>query len=586
MNQLQFENIPLKDITPDPNQPRKFYEEHAMQELTDSVRESGVVQPILVRKNPAGKGYLLVCGERRYRASKAVQVLHKDRSTIPAVVRELTDDEALQLQIIENLQRKDVHPMEEAVAFKSFQEGKNWSVEEIAKRVGKSEYYVKQRIKLNSMIQAFQDMFFRNQMAIKTAIDLAQTDPEIQKQIFEDRVDEDDLANEGFKLELGTWVWKKYRGNLNHAPFDTGNKTLNSAMGACTSCQFNSAVSKLFPEEGESTCGNLNCFKQKAEKSYTLNLQASQDDPSIVLITGQYQADTDTKKLMSKIEGIIEYSGYEKEEAPEYPERDDFEGNNDTAEEDEQEFQDAIKEYHEDLEKWNAKVAAGGYIKAFIVGGGDKGKFTYVKLKKAAPQKTKSAAVTGSTPDAPSGITAAEIDEEISRLKEREKRAKELDYEKVQTRIADDVKKSDLTENITGSFMQRSYERYLIFSLVDFYLTDKMMKEFKLKHDYNYKNPVDVIDALNALTPQQYITLIRLAVRHKFASIVTANSKGAYITRLLAEDLKTIPIEAYETEQNDKATKRAAKVEKRIKELQEQKKELKASQPKPAKAKK
>jgi hypothetical protein len=119
--------------------------------------------------------------------------------------------------------------------------------------------------------------------------------------------------------------------------------------------------------------------------------------------------------------------------------------------------------------------------------------------------------------------------------------------------------------------------------MVDYHLSDEIMKEFKLKWDYNYKNPVDVIEALNALTYEQYVVLIRIAVRNKFASIIASGTKGAYITRLLAEDLKTIPIEAYETEQNDKAEKRSAKVEKRIKELQEQKKELKASQPKPAK---
>lgn len=134
MSELQFQQIPLKDITPDPNQPRKFYDEQSMQDLTDSVRESGVLQPILVRKKAKGKGYLLVCGERRYRASVAVQTAFKTRDTIPAVIRELSDEEALQLQIVENLQRKDVHPMEEAVGFKSFIEGKNWSFEEIAKR--------------------------------------------------------------------------------------------------------------------------------------------------------------------------------------------------------------------------------------------------------------------------------------------------------------------------------------------------------------------------------------------------------------------------------------------------------------------
>ncbi|MBK7885509.1 MAG: ParB/RepB/Spo0J family partition protein [Chitinophagaceae bacterium] len=101
-----------------------------MTELVESIKTNGVLQPILVR--PKGKGYMLVCGERRYRATKEAGL-----TEVPAVIREMTDDEALEAQIIENLQRKDVHPMEEAVAFNSLIENKKYSVIEVAARVGK-----------------------------------------------------------------------------------------------------------------------------------------------------------------------------------------------------------------------------------------------------------------------------------------------------------------------------------------------------------------------------------------------------------------------------------------------------------------
>jgi ParB family chromosome partitioning protein len=109
-----FKTILLDDIHPDPNQPRKYYDALAMEELTQSVKEKGVLQPVLIRPN--GNGYILVCGERRYRASKEAGL-----TDIPAVIRQLTDDEALELQIIENLQRKDVNPMEEGTAFQNAQ---------------------------------------------------------------------------------------------------------------------------------------------------------------------------------------------------------------------------------------------------------------------------------------------------------------------------------------------------------------------------------------------------------------------------------------------------------------------------------
>ena len=111
MDLVQFLTIEISRIIPDPDQPRRFFDETALQELTESVKVNGVIQPIMLRPN-GDVGYMVVCGERRYRASIAAGL-----TELPAVVRAFPHEQALELQLIENLQRKDVHPMEEAVAF-------------------------------------------------------------------------------------------------------------------------------------------------------------------------------------------------------------------------------------------------------------------------------------------------------------------------------------------------------------------------------------------------------------------------------------------------------------------------------------
>jgi ParB family chromosome partitioning protein len=184
----EMKHLALSEIKPDPNQPRKYYDETAMKELVDSVKEKGVLQPILVRPAKSGKGYTLVCGERRYRAAMSVHSDNITKSTIPAVIRELNDEEALELQIIENLQRKDVHPLEEAVAFKSLLDhGKE--VKEVAARVGKSEFYVRQRMKLNALSKEWQKVFYAGRLSITTALTVALFDAKNQAELFKSDAD-------------------------------------------------------------------------------------------------------------------------------------------------------------------------------------------------------------------------------------------------------------------------------------------------------------------------------------------------------------------------------------------------------------
>ena len=132
--------VALDKILPNPAQPRLSYEEDSLTELADSIREHGVLQPILVR--PVGSQYELIAGERRWRASRLAK-----RDSIPAIVVEFDDQTALEVSIIENLQREDVSPLEEAAMFRKMT-NLGYSVRQLAQKIGKDKGYVENRMRL------------------------------------------------------------------------------------------------------------------------------------------------------------------------------------------------------------------------------------------------------------------------------------------------------------------------------------------------------------------------------------------------------------------------------------------------------
>jgi ParB family chromosome partitioning protein len=134
--------IPLDRIEPNPDQPRMDFDEAALQELAASIREHGVLQPILVR--PTGPArYQLVAGERRWRASRAAGL-----ETIPALIDDIDDDTALEISIIENLQREDLSPLEEAVMYDRMVTEHGYSVRKLAQKLGKDKGYLENRLRL------------------------------------------------------------------------------------------------------------------------------------------------------------------------------------------------------------------------------------------------------------------------------------------------------------------------------------------------------------------------------------------------------------------------------------------------------
>jgi len=146
-----IQDIPLEKIRESKTNPRTQFDQSKLAELAENIRQHGVLQPILVRPLPKGAAdtYELVAGARRYRASKLA-----GRESIPATVRELTDAQALELQVIENVQRVDVHPLDEAQGYAALikVQPDTYTLETIASRVGRSPQSVSGRLRLIQLI--------------------------------------------------------------------------------------------------------------------------------------------------------------------------------------------------------------------------------------------------------------------------------------------------------------------------------------------------------------------------------------------------------------------------------------------------
>lgn len=149
---VSTDTLPLNDIIPNKDQPRKTFDETTLAELADSIKQHGVLQPLLVRPLPGG-GYQLVAGERRWRACRIAGVRE-----VPVVVKELTDTETMEIAIIENLQREDLNPIEEAEGLQALVDKCGLTQEEVAASVGKSRPAIANSLRLLRLPQEVRDM--------------------------------------------------------------------------------------------------------------------------------------------------------------------------------------------------------------------------------------------------------------------------------------------------------------------------------------------------------------------------------------------------------------------------------------------
>ncbi|GAA0334661.1 stage 0 sporulation protein Spo0J [Bacillus carboniphilus] len=148
-NEETVQEVKVNDIRPNPYQPRKVFKPEAIEELKESILEHGILQPIILRKSI--KGYEIVVGERRFRAAKDAKL-----QAIPAVIRELSEKQMMELAVLENLQREDLTPIEEAMAYQRLMEKLGITQEQLAKRLGKSRPHIANHVRLLSLPQEIQ----------------------------------------------------------------------------------------------------------------------------------------------------------------------------------------------------------------------------------------------------------------------------------------------------------------------------------------------------------------------------------------------------------------------------------------------
>lgn len=154
-----IEEVRLNQLYTNPFQPRKVFSEETIQELGESIKTHGILQPLIVRET--AKGFEIVAGERRFRAAKAINL-----KRVPVIIKKLTDNEMMELALIENIQREDLNPIEEAIAYRKLMEELNYTQEELSKRVGKSRPHIANHVRLLQLPSSVQDYIAEGKLSM------------------------------------------------------------------------------------------------------------------------------------------------------------------------------------------------------------------------------------------------------------------------------------------------------------------------------------------------------------------------------------------------------------------------------------
>jgi ParB family transcriptional regulator, chromosome partitioning protein len=326
-----LQTIPLASIIPNVNNPRKHFDQAALKELAKSIESHGVRQPILVRPDPfESKNFELIVGERRWRASKLA-----GKKDIPAIVDVLSDREALEVMVIENQQRQDVSPLEEARGYQALMNlGADngtaaHTVESIAAKVGKSVGYVYARLKLIALIPAAAEALEGNHITPGHAILIARLQPIDQvrgldacfhaygndrelKKLDPEKVKLAELHDEGEsrllpEKTLREWIQENINLRLKDVPWKLEDANLVPEAGPCSTCQKRSVSNPgLFADlavKGEDTCFDAACFQEKRKAFVQITIQADK-----AIVASAEKAGDEPKEILLQLSDLHDWN--------------------------------------------------------------------------------------------------------------------------------------------------------------------------------------------------------------------------------------------------------------------------------------
>ena len=287
----QAVNLASDSIEPNSYNARKTFDGEALKELAQNIKVHGLIQPITVRrKGDKGEHYEIICGERRFRACRMLNM-----AEIPAHVRQVTDEQAYDLSISENLQREDVPPMEAAEAYKRLIDTKRYDIKTLALQFGKSEKTIYQTLKLCDLIKGIAELVRGGKLTASAGIVISKYDKKMQEQILNDRLGKDGTGD-WCQISAGVLSGKIencYTNNLADYNFD---------KAKCLKCSHNSNNFDLFAEgSGCGKCTNKKCLSDKQTAYLVAQAEAvALADPKLVFVGDQYSYGNEATQKIRK----------------------------------------------------------------------------------------------------------------------------------------------------------------------------------------------------------------------------------------------------------------------------------------------
>lgn len=547
INQTAVKNIvsvALADIQPSNYNPRRNFDEKSLAELADSIRQQGVLQAIGVRPIAENR-FEIVFGERRYRASQIAGL-----EEIPAVILDISDETAEEMAVTENLQRKDVTPIEEANAYQKLIESGRHDVQSLAVQFGKNESYIRTRLKFVSLIPEIARLLEQDELTISVATEICRYGEDIQHDIYEKHLKEGLLYNSwrGMKAsEVAKNIERSYTTDLKRYFFD---KTV------CLSCPHNTNNMMLFCEEGScGNCANRKCLEEMnasylAEKA----VQLMEQRPLALLCRDFYGCN-------EKVVEQLVASGFEVEklsvrpadylEEPEAPDMEDYENTEEYAEA-YKEYEKELSEYKEECEDVNRRSEAGEITLYVTIGHND---ISLCYVENAQVQ-----AVAGEAKDA--------VVSSIEKLEKQDKRNKEIAQEKT----VEDTKKQILEVDMTETKFGADEDRMIYFFMLPFLRREHFeAMGIEAKDTYYYLNDEDKMNIIANLTAKQ-----KAIIRRDFLISNFKNASGSNATASLLLDFakKHMPDQLADIQNghNEVYEKRHLRIEEKIAVLSVQEK--------------
>lgn len=572
--------IPIDEIDICEFNYRKLIVHNDIVEFSEELSRHGIISPVTVRPMPSGR-FELVVGERRLRGAMFAKI-----KMIPSVIRELSDAQVTELQLAENIERVNPHPLHQAQGVLILLAA-GYSIEQIALRMGKSKAFVYNHKKIAELTESFQQVFLSDKISMKDALEISGLAVHSQEELFEAHFT--DWKEPDFNVYNLNYHISRYKYDLKKAPFDIKDKKLVLTAGACTNCPFNSATLKtLFPELAkEAICSNKSCFQSKCISQKTRNIIAliTEQKPQAIL-TGYISEDY--QMLIDSLPETVALPQHSYQDVtvintPALPVQDHYIDDDDIEEGasvfDEESYNEALAEYNAVMaehQQWRdtGKVLIGLYFNYDTV------KVLPFTLEKKLEQTTIGKVTAKEVQEAIKAGTVTEelLQAEIQRIRDREDRLKVGDREKVQVQVHEQfsemLKQPDPVCKITDA--DRVAIRLLVFQSLDYSAQQYFSKLLLSKTESEEMSSNDnFYTGLSQLGEDDFALMIRKVIRNKSESTYPTHITG-YCLYKMAE-ASGVDVTAIEKQQQEKVNDREEKMNLKIKDVEKRIERLKTA---------